>query len=64
MENTQAFLEVNPLEASDALAVLTEYLEEYGEEDDTYPNGTFAYIYEEQALGTETVLGEIDFLEQ
>ena len=64
VENTQAFLEVNPLEASDALAVLTEYLEEYGEEDDTYPNGTFAYIYEEQALGTETVLGEIDFLEQ
>lgn len=64
VDNTQAFLQENPLDASEALDVLTEYLEEYGEEDDTYPNGTFAYIYEEQSLDTETVLGEIDFLEQ
>ena len=64
VEQTQIFLQENPLEASEALGVLTEYLEEYGEEDDTYPNGTFAYIYEEQSLDTETVLGEIDFLEQ
>lgn len=64
VDNTQTFLQENPLEASEALDVLTEYLEEYGEEDDTYPNGTFAYIYEEQSLDTETVLGEIDFLEQ
>ena len=64
VDNTQTFLQENPLDASEALDVLTEYLEEYGEEDDTYPNGTFAYIYEEQSLDTETVLGEIDFLEQ
>ena len=64
VDDAKTFLEENPLEESEALDILTEYLEEYGDADETYPNGTFTFIYEEQELDTETVLGELDFLEQ
>ena len=62
-EETKAYLDENALTESEALTTLLNYLNEDLEASDLYPNGTFAFIYDEHVVNDSIVRVEIEFLQ-
>lgn len=63
VEEAKAYLEANTLAASDALTKLVNYITTDEEPTETYPNGTFANIYDEHVLADSVIAEEIEFLQ-
>ena len=62
VEETQAYLAENPLTESEALTKLVNYMTTDEEPSETYPNGTFSYIYDDHVLADSIIAEEIEFL--
>lgn len=63
VEDTQAYLVENPLAESEALTKLMNYMTTDEEPSETYPNGTYTYIYDEHVVNDSIVGVEIEFIE-
>ena len=62
VEETQAYLVENPLTESEALTKLMNYMTTDEEPSETYPNGTYSYIYDDHVLADSIIAEEIEFL--
>lgn len=62
VEETKAYLVENPLTESEALTKLMNYMTTDEEPSETYPNGTFSYIYDDHVLADSVIAEEIEFL--
>jgi hypothetical protein len=63
VEEISSYIEDNPLEGSDALSKLVTYMTVKEGVSETYPNGTFEYIYDNHVLADSVVAAEIEFLQ-
>ena len=63
VEEAKAYLEENKLAESEALTKLVNYITTDEEPTETYPNGTFANIYDEHVLADSVIAEEIEFLQ-
>ncbi len=63
VEDTKTYLEENALTESEALTKLVNYITTEEEPSETYPNGTFAYIYDEHVLADSVITAEVEFLQ-
>lgn len=62
-ESVRAFLDENPLEESEALAVLASYLNDNVEPNEVYPNGSVEYILDEHVLADSVLTEEKALIE-